>query len=153
MNRFFHQNLAWLMETLQSKNTCIECEGFLMSLTSLIQKVIIVGFYTSELLKAVETSLKILHFVREPFSLFFSFQHYQTPNPLKKNCTIINNKQCAINYSETWNKRTLAGLTRETHLRVVTAEDRLCNLQDDSPSRNFSSLTFSGGYINTQVPK
>ena len=42
-----------------------------MSLTSLIQKVIIVGFYTSELLKAVETSLKILHFVRELFSLFF----------------------------------------------------------------------------------
>lgn len=71
MNRVFHQNLAWLMETLQSKNTCIECEGFLMSLTSLIQKVIIVGFYTSELLKAVETSLKILHFVRELFSLFF----------------------------------------------------------------------------------
>ena len=60
------------METLQSKKTCIECEGFFfMSLTSLIQKVIIVGFYTSELLKAVETSLKILHFVREPFFLFF----------------------------------------------------------------------------------
>ena len=152
MNRVFHQNLAWLMETLQSKNTCIECEGFLMSLTSLIQKVIIVGFYTSELLKAVETSLKILHFVRELFSLFF-VSTLPDPNPLKKNCTIINNKQCAINYSETWNKRTLAGLTRETHLRVVTAKDRLCNLQDDSPSSNFSSLTFSGGYINTQVPK
>lgn len=28
-------------------------------------------FYTLELLKAVETSLKILHFVREPFFLFF----------------------------------------------------------------------------------
>lgn len=139
------------METLQSKNSCIECEGFLMSLTSLIQKVII-AFIHQNCSKRSKQALKFCTLCGNHFS-FFSFQHYQTPNPLKKNCIIIDNKQCAINYSETWNKRTLAGLTRETHLRVVTAKDRLCNLQDDSPSRKLSSLTFSGGYINTQVPK